>query len=109
MKSQHLLGNEPINSALLLHSKVNNGCLGRDLRGVLRVAQLGCNVELEVWVKFHLLISKFDDQAVTCMKQERASISTLDNSFQTKCEEERVFQFNIWLNSKTENKNQVIK
>ena len=63
--------------SLLLHSKVNNGCLGRDLRGVMRVAQLGCNIELEVWVKFHLLIPQFDDQAVTCMQQERESVPRL--------------------------------
>ena len=50
--------------ALFLHRKVHDGRLGRDLWRVVGVAELGGDVELELWVEVHLFVSKFDDQTV---------------------------------------------
>ena len=50
---------------MFLHSEVDDGRLGGDLRGVVGVAKLGCDVELEVWVKLHLLVSKTNQQPIS--------------------------------------------
>ena len=45
--------------ALLLHRKVNDACLGRDLGRVVGVRELGRDVKLELGVVFHFLVAEF--------------------------------------------------
>lgn len=42
---------------LLLDSKIDDGGLGGDLGGVVRVGQLGGDVESELWAVLHLFIT----------------------------------------------------
>ena len=52
---------------LFLYSKVDYGRLGRDLRRVVRVTELGGDVELELRAEFYLLVSQLNYQTVACV------------------------------------------
>ena len=52
--------------ALLLHGEVDDGGLGGNLGGVVGVGQLGGDVEPEVVVILHFLVSQTDDWSAAC-------------------------------------------
>ena len=65
---------------MFFDSKVDNGGLGGYLRGVVRVTQLGGDVEAEVIVILYLLVSKTQDGRSACITRVGNESKTLSNS-----------------------------
>ena len=54
--------------ALLLHSKVDDGCLCGNFWSVVGVTQFSCDVKLEVRVVLNFLVTESNHVPTTCIK-----------------------------------------